>query len=87
MTKANPKAQQNIMSITNTPPKAKVITSGSENFDGHNETITSWIYCGYTWYVRKIDNKYQFARYLAYNTKTKKVEDPWDENTYMSKNK
>lgn len=87
MKKSNPNAKQKIISITNTPPKTKIITSGNEKFDGHSETKTDWLYCGYKWYVRKIDEEYQFARYLAYNTETKKTEDPWDESVFMSKNK
>ena len=87
MLKSNPNAKQVIVSITNTPPRAKVLTSGSEKFDGHNESMANWLYCGYTWYVRKIDSNYQFARFLAYNTKTKKTEDPWDETEFKDKNK
>lgn len=87
MLKANPNAKQRVISITNRPPKAKVITSGSEKFDGHDEVKTDWLYCGHLWYVRKIGDEYQFARYLAYNTETKKTEDIWDEETFKSKNK
>ena len=87
MLKANPNAKQSVISITNTPPKAKVYTSGSENFDGHKEVKADWIYGGLMWYVRKIGDEYQFARYMVYNTKTKKVEELWDEDTFKSKNK
>lgn len=88
MLKANPRAKQQTISITNTPKKAKVHTSGSVDYSGgQNEKMDSWTYCGYFWYVRKPNEEHEFARYLAYNTKTKKTEGPWDHTIYASKNK
>jgi len=43
-----------------------------------------WIYCGNEWYVRKLKKEYEFSKYMAYNTKEKKIEGIWDDSKFSS---
>ena len=50
-----------------------------------NSDIGYWIYCGKC-YVRKVSNKYEFGTYLAYETKTRKITDFWNEAKFKEIN-
>lgn len=80
MTARNPNAKQRVLFITSTKPRA--VMQGAEEFQGKDEKMNHWIYCGRLWYVRKVKNKYQFAQYMTYNTESKKNEGLWDQRDH-----
>lgn len=82
MLRRNPNAKQEIIFITSTS-KNKVMIEGSSQFEGNKEEIGNWIYCGNLFYVRKINDKHQFAQYLAYNTESRETEGLWDSEVYQ----
>ena len=43
-----------------------------------------WLYCGLGYYVRCIDNKYEFAKYAKYDTSIKKIVGDWDDKENVS---
>lgn len=82
MLKLNPNAKQKIVCITATPPSVQF--SGSAEFNARDEKMGYWIYCGNEWYVRKLKKEYEFSKYMAYNTKEKKIEGIWDDSKFSS---
>ena len=74
----NPTAKLKFMYVVSKEP---VKTGNTKlKLDG-NSDIGYWIYCGKC-YVRKVSNEYEFGTYLAYETKTRKITDFWDEEKY-----
>lgn len=73
--KKNPTAKHKFMYVASNKPN---VIKGSKAKLDPNSKIGYWIYCG-NFYVRKIDDKYEFGGYMAYETKSRKVTDFWDE--------
>jgi len=78
----NPNAKEKTIFITATKPKAKVVIDNATEFQAKDEKMNNWVYCGRLWYVRKINNKYQFAQYMTYNTESKSSEGLWDQRDH-----
>jgi len=77
MARLNPNAKTKVICVTSRHAK-KVVMAGAEEFEGRNQKLGHWIYCGNLYYVRKLGEEYEFAQYLRYNTETKKTEGLWD---------
>lgn len=77
----NPTAKHKFMYVASKTPTIK----GSKAKLDPNSNIGYWVYCG-EWYVRKIDDKYEFGAYMAYETKTRKLVDYWDEQKFQKLN-
>ena len=80
MLKMNPNAKQKVTCISVTPPRVQF--NNSTEFDPKDEKMGYWIYCGNGWYVRKLKKFHEFAKYMAYDTKEKKIEGMWDARIY-----
>jgi hypothetical protein len=81
--KKNPNAKQKFMFVVSNQPKMN--GTKIKNFDP-NSKIGYWIYCGSDYYIRKVNEKYEFGNYMAYETKSRKVVDFWDEAKFKSLN-
>ncbi|CAK0748333.1 hypothetical protein CCP1ISM_20023 [Azospirillaceae bacterium] len=77
----NPTAKHKFMYVASKTPTIK----GSKAKLDPNSSIGYWIYCG-DWYVRKVEEKYEFGGYMAYETKTRKLVDYWDEAKFKALN-
>jgi hypothetical protein len=69
----NPNAKKEVPCIT---------VGGSGTKFSRKASTGQWIYCGSLWYVRKLINKYEFARFMAFNTVDKVIDDVWDQVKY-----
>lgn len=78
MLRCNPNAKMQIPYVSVSKPVQ--INDGTYKMNT-NEYSGKWLYCGQGWYVRKTD-KYEFAQYLAYYTKTRTYGEPWDARTH-----
>lgn len=77
----NPIAKIKFMFVASKTPTIK----GSKAKLDPNSKIGYWIYCG-NYYVRKIDEKYEFGSYMTYETKSRKVIGFWDETKFKALN-
>ena len=74
MFKHNPNAKKLVLYIA--AKGAKVV--GNKVKMSKSENMGNWTYCGKLWYARKDNDEYEYAQYLAYNTKDRKTEGIWD---------
>lgn len=83
MRSKNPNARTKMPFISVT---ANVVSSTKAEFDGTNESMGYWKYCGNLWYVRNNEGIFEYAQYMAYSTEKKVVEDIWDHEKYKELN-
>jgi hypothetical protein len=81
MKRRNPKAPLKIPYVASKSPI--LINKNKAKFDRKKQNIGNWIYCGNRWYVRSVDGDFGFAKFMAYNTDKRIVEDEWDEEKYV----
>lgn len=82
MARLNPNAKTRFPYVSVT---SKVISDTKSEIN-KEEAKGEWVYCGRLWYVRNIGGVYEFARYMAYNTYKRAIEDLWDEEKYKKIN-
>lgn len=76
----NPNAKKTIIYVASN--KAIEIKGKKATYDYKSQNVGNWVYCGDFWYVRKIDDKYQFGKYMCYDTQEKITIGDWDEVEY-----
>lgn len=81
--KRNPNAKRTLMFIS---ADMMIMSKTKAKIQSDREATGYWIYSGDGWYVRKLGDEYQFARYMAYNTQDKKNVGIWDQNKYEKEN-
>lgn len=79
----NPNAKRTLMFIS---ADMMIMSKTKAKINSDREATGNWIYCGNDWYVRKLGDEYQYARYMCYNTETKKTIGTWNQAKYDKEN-